>query len=173
MFFMKPRLLFLTTAMPILTTAPALCQPYNWLPKVSGSGHGNSLCANPINPNVIYGSPNTNVVWISRDRGNTWTQLGNVGGSGGISAIAVNPLDTNQIIVAQRGSPNRVMKTTNNGQTWNQTWAGGSFNSYGVPIEHKPQHPQLVIVMGSSQFYRSNDFGSTWTLVSTPSFNAW
>ena len=118
----------------VLASLPALSQtPYSWLPKVSGGGHGNSLCSNPINPNIIYGSPNTSAVWISRDRGNTWVQLSTVGGSGGIAAIAVNPLDTNQIIVAQRSSPDRVMKTTNDGQTWTQTWAGGSFNSYGVP----------------------------------------
>lgn len=145
---------------------------YTWTQKVPGSGHGNSLCVNPINPNIIYGSPNTNVVWISRNRGNTWVQLGNTGTSGGIAAIAVNPLDTNQIIVAQR-SPSRVMKTTNHGQTWTQTWAGGSFNSFGVPFEHKPYFPNLVYVMGSSQFYRSEDFGSTWTMVATASFNAW
>ncbi len=175
MFFMNRHFQGFAFSLVILASVPALSQtPYSWLQKVSGSGHGSSLCSNPINPNIIYGSPNTNVVWISRDRGNTWVQLGSsVGGSGGIAAMAVNPLDTNQIIVAQRSSPNRVMKTTNNGQTWTQTWAGGSFNSFGVPIEHKVQHPLLVIVMGSSQFYRSNDFGSTWTLVSTPSFNAW
>lgn len=147
--------------------------PYTWTQKVPGSGHGNSLCVNYINSNVIYGSPNTSVLWISRDRGDTWVQLGSVGGSGGIAAIAVNPLDTNQILVAQRGSPNRVMKTTNHGQTWTQTWAGGSFNSYGVPLEHKPYFPNIVYVMGSSQFYSSTDFGSTWTPVGTASFNAW
>lgn len=149
--------------------------PYTWTQKVPGSGHGNSLCVNPINPNVIYGSPNTSVLWISRDKGNTWVQLGTTGGSGGISAIAVNPLDTNQILVSQgRGSSSRVMRSTNHGQTWTQTWAGGSFNSYGVPLEHKPYFPNVAYVMGSSKFYRSDDFGSTWTLVLNGApFNAW
>jgi hypothetical protein len=149
--------------------------PYTWTQKVPGSGHGNSLCVNPVNPNVIYGSPNTNVLWISRDRGNTWVQLGTTGVSGGISAIAVNPLDTNQILVSQgRGSSSRAMKSTNHGQTWTQTWAGGSFNSYGVPLEHKNYYPNLAYIMGSSRFYRSDDFGSTWTLVLEGApFNAW
>jgi photosystem II stability/assembly factor-like uncharacterized protein len=170
---MQTRSVALLSLLVVFTLVTFSQTPYTWTQKVSGSGHGNSLCVNPVNPDIIYGSPNTSMMWISRDRGDTWVQLGSVGGSGGIAAIAVNPLDTNQIVVAQRGSPNRVMKTTNHGQTWTQTWAGGSFNSYGVPLEHKPYFPNLVYVMGSSQFYRSNDFGSTWTMVATAGFNAW
>ncbi len=172
---MRRLLLPLALLLLIIAVIPAISQTsYNWLLKVPGSGHGCSLVANPLNPNIILGSPNTSVVWISRDRGNNWVQLGNVGGSGGIAAIAVNPLDTNQIIVAQRSSPNRVMKTTNNGSTWTQTWANGSFASFGVPFEHKIQYPQLVYIMGGNRFEKSTDFGSTWTLVTTTvGFNAW
>lgn len=168
------QLLLTVIGLCLLVSSTSGQAPYSWSQKVPGSGHGNSLCVNPINPNVIYGSPNSNMLWISRDGGNTWVQLGaSLGSSGGIGAIAVNPLDTNQIIVAQRSSPHRIMKTTNNGQTWTQTWAGGSFNSYGVPLEHKPYFPTIAYVMGSSHFFRSDDFGSTWIDVATASFNAW
>ncbi|MBI4547377.1 MAG: T9SS type A sorting domain-containing protein [Ignavibacteriae bacterium] len=147
----------------------------SWVKKVSGSGLGNSLCYNPLNLNTVYGSPNSTVLWVSYNRGETWQQLSTVSGGSGITAVAVSILDTNIILVAQKGSGgnDRIMRSTNYGGSWTQTWTG-TFSYYGVPMEYKPQHPDTVFTMSGTSFYRSTDFGATWSVVSTVTgFNVW
>lgn len=146
-----------------------------WVKKVSGGGLGNSLACNPLNPNTIYGSPNSQTLWVSYDRGDTWQQLTTISGGSGITATAVSVTDTNVILVGQKGSSgsDRVMRSTDHGLTWSQTWTG-TFSYYGVPIETKPQHPDTVLVMSGTSIYRSTNFGLTWTTLTTTSgFNVW
>jgi len=160
---------------------PGLSQ--TWVQKVSGSGLGNSLTVNPLNSNVLYGSPGSRAVYISRNRGYTWQQYGNlvptVGASpNAIKSVAVNPNDTLQLLVGVESSGSerdRVLKTTNGGTSWTETW-GGSFYYYGKPVEFKPEHPDTVYTMGNDTLWRSTDFGSTWDTVTVrrgADFNAW
>src|ERR1041385_6350530 len=141
-----------------------------WVKKISGGGLGNPLAYNPLNTNIIYGSPGSSHIYISRNRGYTWLGFGNpVPGGGSIKSIVVSPLDTSQILAGvEMGNsvPDRIMKTTDDGFTWIQTW-GGSFSYYGQPIEFKSIHPDTVYTMGSDTLWRSTDFGTTWDTVKT------
>src|SRR5271169_63754 len=70
-----------------------------WVSKVGGGGLGNPLTYNPLNTDILYGSVANTQVYISRNRGYTWTTFGNtVPGTGAIKSIAVNPRDTSQIL---------------------------------------------------------------------------
>ena len=70
-----------------------------WVQKVSGGGLGNPLAYNPLNPNYVYGSPASSRVYVSRNRGYSWSTLGNqIQGGGIIKSIVINPLDTLQIL---------------------------------------------------------------------------
>jgi hypothetical protein len=160
-----------------------LSQAQTWVQKISGSGLGNSLRVNPLNSNVLYGSPGTRFVYISRDRGYTWQQYGSPVPAFGpspnaIKSIAVNPNDTLQLLVgveSSSGDVDRIMKTTNGGASWTLTW-GGSFYYYGKPVEFKPEHPDTVYTMGNDTLWRSIDFGSTWDTVTVrrgADFDAW
>src|SRR5713101_6624434 len=154
-----------------------------WVQKVSSNGLGNPLTVNPLNSNVLYGSPGSTKVYISRDRGYNWQQYGNAVPSAGaqpniIKSIAVNPNDTLQLLVgveSSSGDFDRVLKSTNGGLSWVQTW-GGTFYYYGKPVEFKPEHPDTVYTMGGDTLWRSKDFGSTWDTVTirrNGDFNAW
>ncbi len=148
-----------------------------WIKKVNGTGLGNPLTYNPVNPNMFYAATNNNYIIVSRNRGYSWTGFGNpIPGGGSIKVIVVNPLDTLQLLagVETGGSnPDKIMKTTDEGITWSQTW-GGTFSYYGKPIEFKAVHHDTVYTMGNDTLWRSTDFGSTWDTVRiVTGFNAW
>ncbi|TLY27950.1 MAG: hypothetical protein E6K56_10805, partial [Ignavibacteria bacterium] len=143
---------------------------------------GDALASNPLDANIIYGVPGGRQMWVSRNRGYSWQAYGNavsqVGGADNvIKSIAINPRDTLQILVgveSNNSNLDRIMKTTNGGTSWTQTW-GGSFSYYGKPVEFKPIHPDTVYTMGNDTLWRSVDFGSTWDTVRTTTglFTAW
>ena len=143
---------------------------------------GDALASNPLDANIIYGVPGGRQMWVSRNRGYSWQAYGyavsQVGSSDNvIKSIAVNPRDTLQILVgveSNNSNLDRIMKTTNGGTSWTQTW-GGSFSYYGKPVEFKPIHPDTVYTMGNDTLWRSVDFGSTWDTIRTTTglFSAW
>ena len=109
-------------------------QTPKWELKVGGGGLGNPFGYNPKNRDIIYCSPASNTIWISRDRGDTWSQFSVLSGGNQITSIVVNPVDTNIILVGQKGNPNDFVKrTTNNGQTWTTI---GNFNFSLACVTH-------------------------------------
>jgi photosystem II stability/assembly factor-like uncharacterized protein len=135
----------------------------------SDLGLGNPLAVNPLNPYVLYAATGHNKIYVSRDRGYSWSQFGaSVAGTGSIKAIYVSPRDTQQVIVGIEVFPgeDRIYKSTDDGTTWTGTWVG-TFNYFGKPVEFKVEHPDTVFTMGDSTIYRSIDFGSTWDTVVT------
>lgn len=155
-----------------------------WVIKVSSTSTvlGAPLTPNPVDPRIIYGAPGGRQLYISRNRGFAWEPYGNSVSNAGpqenaIKSIDVNPHDTLQIVIgveSANSSPDRIMKSTDGGATWTQTW-GGSFAYYGKPVEFIPVHPDTMYTMGNDTLWRSTDFGSTWEVVRTTLglFNAW
>ncbi len=143
-----------------------------WVQKISGGGLGNPFCVNPLNENVLYGAVGGSNMHISRDRGKTWHLFSNLGG-GPIKSIAVSVRDTNVILAAQEaGPPDRIMKSTNNGATWFQTFSG-DFYYWGVPLVYNATTVNdTVYTMGSNTIYRSTNFGTTWDSVRSNPFSS-
>jgi len=165
----------------------AIAPAQSWVLKVLASTNtvlGNPLTVNPHNPEMLYGSPGNNYIYVSRNRGINWQVLGNPTPVFGVDPniikfIAVSPLDTNKLLVGMEcsgGSSDRILRSTNNGLTWLETWRG-TFSYYGRPVEFKPEHPDTVYTMGNDTLYRSVNFGSTWDTVLVSSgpghFNMW
>jgi hypothetical protein len=160
-----------------LALAPGILRGQSWVLKVPGPGLGNPLAVNPLNDDVLYAAAGANRVYVSRDRGYTWADYGvPVPGGGVVKSVCVNSPDTAQMIVGVEssvGSPDRVMKTSDGGLTWAETWSG-TFSYYGQPLEFSPSHPDTAYTMGLDTLYRSVDFGSTWdTVCADRGFNAW
>jgi|GEM_PF-6354630 len=150
----------------IFVIATTYLPAQTWVSKVGGTGLGNPLTYNPLNTDILYGSVANTQVYISRDRGYTWSLLGNnIPGTGAIKSIAVNPRDTSQILCGVKVGPvDKIVKSTNDGITWIQTWSG-SFSYFGKPVECKPSHPDTVYTMGGDTLWRSTDFGSSWSMI--------
>ncbi len=139
---------------------------YQWQQKLSATGGiGNNLCSHPTDPNTVfcgYGSR----VYVSRNRGENWTQIANYSGGGSMHSFYVSPLDTNVWVAAITGSPDRVIKTTNYGANWTISYQQ-NFSNYGQPLEMDQNNPSVFyFAPDGGGFYKSTDNGSTFTEIS-------
>ncbi len=139
---------------------------YQWQLKLSaGSGIGNNLCQHPTDRNsvfVVYGS----TVYVSRNKGETWTNIASVTGGGSAHSFYVSPLDTNIWMVAITGSTDKVMRSTNYGSTWT-TIISRNFSNYGQPLEMDQNNPSTYyFAPDNGGFYRSTDNGVSFTEIS-------
>ena len=137
-----------------------------WESKLAASGGiGNNLCQHPYDRNtmfVVYGS----TVYVSRNRGDNWTNIATVSGGGSAHSFYVSPLDTNIWMCAITGSPDRVTRTTNYGANWT-TVIGANFSNYGQPLEMDQNNPNnYYFAPDGGGFYRSTDNGASFTEIS-------
>jgi len=139
---------------------------FQWENKLSSSGGiGNNLCPHPTDKNsmfVVYGSK----VYVSRNRGENWTQIATVSGGGSAHSFYVSPLDTNVWMCAITSSPDRVTRTTDYGVTWT-TSISRNFSNYGQPLEMDQNNPSTYyFAPDGGGFYKSVDDGVTFTEIS-------
>lgn len=133
----------------------------------TGSGIGNNLCLHPKDRNsyfVVYG----NKVYVSRDRGDSWTQIATVGIGSRAHSFYVSPLDTNVWMAAMENSPDCVVRSTNYGATWTNIIAK-DFSTYGQPLEMDQNDPAVYYFAPSNGtgegVYKSTNNGANFTLV--------
>ncbi len=148
-----------------------------WVQTRGGSYIGSTLVHSPFNKRVVYAAGGGTVI-RSNDLGETWTQIATIPNATSVHSFYVSHSDSNTWIAAV--SRNRVVKTTNAGQTWTTTITA-TYTNYGMPLEMSPDNPDVVYyapeAAGSPQnanavFYRSTDFGSTWDTVSITQFRS-
>lgn len=140
----------------------------NWSVKTpSGSGIGNNLCMHPKDRNsyfVVYG----NKVYVSRDRGDSWSQIATIGIGSRAHSFYVSPVDTNVWLAAMENSPDAVVRTTNYGATWTNIIAR-DFSTYGQPLEMDQNDPSTYYFAPSNGtnegVYKSTNNGANFTLV--------
>jgi photosystem II stability/assembly factor-like uncharacterized protein len=162
----------LTWQLPTNTTINA-----TWVQTRTGSFIGNTLVHSPFDKRVVYAAGG-GIVIRSNDLGETWTQIATIPNASSIHSFYVSHSDSNTWIAAV--GRNRVVKTTNAGQTWTTTIIA-TYTNYGMPLEMNPDNPEEVYyapeAAGNPQnanavFYRSTDFGSTWDTVSITQFRS-
>ena len=159
----------LSIYLPVVNAQPA----YQWVLKRSGSSLGGPIDYNKLNPNIVYfGSGST--IYKSTDRGETFSIAGNsIPGSSEIKSILLDDNNPGTYLVAIESSPDKIMKTTNDGQTWTVSLNNATFSYYGIPMTEDPSHPDTIYTMNGVNFLRSPNFGDTWiTLSSTTGSNS-
>jgi photosystem II stability/assembly factor-like uncharacterized protein len=141
---------------------------YNWVLKTPSSGGiGNNLCMHPTERNtayVVYG----NKVYVSRDRGDSWTQIATISIGTRAHSFYVTPLDTNVWLAAIESTPDKVVRSTDYGATWS-TILSYNFSSYGQPLEMDQNIPGTFYYApdgSTTGFFKSTDNGASFTSVS-------
>ena len=142
-------------------------QVYNWVLKQSGSSLGGPVDYSEVNTDIVYyGSDNK--IYKSTDRGETFQQTGtNVPGSSEIKNIILDDSNPGTFLVAIESSPDKILKTTDDGQTWTISLDNLSLSFFGIPMSPDPSNPNTIYTMSGVNFYRSTDFGDTWPIIST------
>jgi photosystem II stability/assembly factor-like uncharacterized protein len=150
---------------------------YQWQNKFNGNSIGNTFMINPWNRNHLYVVMGS-TVWMSGNRGETWSQTATISTGGSTWSFYISPRDTNIWIAATSGGGKGVRRSTNRGQTWTTTLLR-NFTSYGMPLEMDPDHPDTVIFAAEGTgsgpdgiLYISRNFGATWDTLSRTQFRS-
>lgn len=157
----------------------------NWIPQgpfehtntgswSSGQGRINAVMVDPNNPNTYYAGAPAGGIWKSVDAGTTWQPLSDFLPQIGVSGIAVD-YNNSDIIYIATGDDDAgdsysvgVMKSTDGGQTWNNT----GLNPQNSPtsmndIYMHPGNSNILWVATNNGIYKTTNAGATWTNVQT------
>ncbi len=136
----------------------------------SGQGRVNTFIIDPNNVNIYYTGTPAGGIWQSKDSGTTWKPLSDDLLQIGVSAIAIDPRDSD-IIYIGTGDDDAgdtysigVLKSTDGGNTWNTT--GLTFNDTESRINEiylDPSDYDRVFISSNKGFYKSIDAGVNFT----------
>ncbi|MBC7412897.1 MAG: T9SS type A sorting domain-containing protein [Bacteroidia bacterium] len=131
-------------------------------------GHGRTtvVVQNPQNPNSLYVGTPAGGIFKSVNAGATWACLSNQIASLGISGIAVNATDTNQIFISTGDIDGGdtysvgVLQSNDNGATWNIT---GNIATYATgKLMYEPNSISTLWLAGADGMFKSTDNGVNW-----------
>lgn len=146
--------------------SPGTTVTYSWVSKLSTSGGiGNNLSRHPYDRNTLF-CMFGNRVYVSRNRGDNWTQISTTSLGTNAHSFFVSPVDTNIWVCAIESSPDKVIRTTDYGATWS-TSISINFSNYGTPLEMDQNNPSVYYYApDGGGFYKSTDNGGTFTEIS-------
>lgn len=137
----------------------------------SGQGRVNAIEVDPNNSNIYYAGAPAGGIWKSIDAGENWEPLTDDLPQIGISAIAVDPADSDVIYIGTGDEDANdtysigILKSIDGGATWQTT--GLTFtNTYShvSEIYVNPSDPNIIYAATSAGFYKSDNAGDTFTM---------
>ena len=144
----------------------------HWNP---GLGRINVILREPGNPQTIYiGSPSGGL-WKTTDEGGNWTPLTDNQPVLGVSAIAIDPSNTNIIYIGTGDNDHSdnysigVLKSIDGGQTWNTTGMDWSIyqNRTIAKLLINPINPDILFAATTNGLFRTTNAGDSWSSVLT------
>ncbi|MEO5647974.1 MAG: hypothetical protein ABIQ56_06405, partial [Chitinophagaceae bacterium] len=161
----------------------------NWLAlgplnTTGGIGRADRLAFHPNNANIVYAGTSAGGLWRTTDAGLNWTNLTPDISSAGISGIAIDPVNTNNIyILTGDGDSNigglvddygymrlsiGVLKSTDGGNNWKRMgdFPGADYSTLvGYRLVIHPGFNYIIYACTSQGLYWSVNSGETWTLL--------
>ncbi|MHA7058530.1 T9SS type A sorting domain-containing protein [Aquimarina sp. M1] len=142
-------------------------------------GRVNVVIVDPVDPSKYYAGTPAGGIWRSENAGLSWVPLSDELPQIGVSAIAIDPMDTNIIYIGTGDDDASdtvsvgLLKSIDGGQTWNTT--GLSFTvSSGNNISEvylDPSDRNKVFVSTSQGFYKSTDGGASFNRTLSANLN--
>ena len=137
-----------------------------------GIGRVNTVAFHPTNPNIIYVGAPAGGFWKSSNNGQTWSTTTDFLTNLGVSDIAINPNNANEIyiITGDRDAGDTysygLMKSIDGGNSFNLTGLSFNITNYykGNRVLIDPTNTNVIIVATSNGIYRSVDSGVTFVL---------
>ena len=129
-----------------------------------GSAHVYTVEKSNSNPQILYAGTATAGVFKSTNNGGTWSLVTSNITVSGCRAIEIHHSNPNIVYFGGNG---RIYKTTDGGQTWNQT-GQASFNSVNhsvYSIMMMPGNGQKLFASTNYGLYVSTDGGANWNQV--------
>ena len=127
-------------------------------------------------PNIIYLGSRSGGFWKTSNAGESWSNTTDDLIATGVNTIAVNPNDSNKILINIRNSNNGtthgIYQSIDGGDNWtvtnfnpeNLNWGGLGTSDRINLIKYHPTIPDLVFIATSKGLYRSSDNLATWQM---------
>lgn len=154
-----------------------LAGPY-FTPEKTGIGRLNCIEFHPTNPACYWVGAPAGGVWETTNNGESWQTLTEELACIGISDIAVNPKNTDEIYIATGDGDAMdtysigVLKSTDGGRSWNTTGLSLMQDSM-LTIRRlliDPSNTQKIIAATDVGIYSSDDAGDNWKMTFSGSF---
>ncbi|MFC1569291.1 T9SS type A sorting domain-containing protein [bacterium] len=118
------------------------------------------LAVDPLNANIVYAATATGL-YQSVNGAEDWTLLTGYPVNTIVRAVAVNPNDSNHLLIGLEGLG--IYMSENGGKTWSIGYAGLEANSSLHDIVFDPVNPEIAYTSDYySGVYRSEDGGLSW-----------
>ncbi|MGC6428935.1 MAG: T9SS type A sorting domain-containing protein [Flavobacteriales bacterium] len=137
----------------------------SWSP---GQGRVNCIEQDPNNSQIIYVGTPAGGIWKSVDGGINWLPKSDFLSVIGISSIAINPSNSNEIYIATGDADGGdtysigIWKSVDGGDNWTQT----SFQNFQAnKLEIDPNDNDKIWAASSSGLFKSENGGLNWELV--------
>ena len=107
-------------------------------------------------------------VFLSRDRGESWTPAASLPIACSVRALAADPIEARRCYVGTGSNDypcGQVIRTDDGGATWTVA------SELSAPVEHlviDGQHPGVLYAEAGDRVLASADFGATWTDLGLP-----
>ena len=142
--------------------------------RLPGTGRLNAVAVDPNNSNIWYAGAPAGGIWKSTNAGGSWTNLFDEFPQIGVSGIAIDPNNSNIVYIATGDDDAAdsysvgVFKSTNGGQTWNETGlnlSNTNENSLMNEIVIDPTDSSIIWVGTSNGLFKSTDSGASFNRV--------
>jgi len=136
-----------------------------------GIGRVNCIAFHPTNPNTFWIGCPAGGLWRTTNGGTTWTCLTDGMPRIGVSGIAIDYNNTNNIYILTGDGDAAdtysvgVLKSTDGGETWYSTgfsWAVTS-GLRGFKLVIHPTDPNILLVVSNAGIHRTTNGGVNWT----------
>ncbi len=140
-----------------------------------GIGRIECFYIDPIDTLKIYIGSRSGGFWKTTDGGLNWTNTTDFLTATGVTAMAVSPINSNNILISVENPWNSdskgIYKSTDGGNTWSITnfnpsnVAIGGIGNIGLIrlIKYHPTIPNLVFIASNAGIFRSTDNLLSWT----------
>lgn len=142
-----------------------------------GVGRINAIAFHPEDPEVIYIGAPSGGFWYTHDSGATWDTSTDTLPTIGVSAIAVNRVNPDIILIGtgddDGGDDNGLgcFISTDGGLTWAESSEGMDPTTVCMFAHHETDPNFLLAATENNGIYKTTDFGATWTKTGAPNNN--
>ncbi len=142
-------------------------------PAGTGAGRINFVRFDPTVSTTLWAGAPAGGLWKSTNSGTTWTTNTDYLTAIGVTDIAIDPLNTQNMYLASGDGDAGdtyslgVLKSTDGGITWNTTglsWTVNLQRTISKLLIH-PTNPLIVMAFTSNGIYRTTNGGTVWTQV--------
>jgi photosystem II stability/assembly factor-like uncharacterized protein len=125
-----------------------------------------AMLADDAQPGTVYAGLTTGAVYLSTDRGQTWTLAGSLPKGGSVNALVQDPENAARLFAATSSG---AFLSKDRGATWKDLQVGGTAGIPVLSLSIDPWKPSVLIAGTRGRgMFRSTDGGASWSPVVSP-----